>query len=178
MIEKTIDSRVLHKGLFLDFVEHDIEIENTEPLIKSKRQFFLHPGGVCVVPILDNDKIVLVRQFRKAVEKTLLEIPAGKIDPGETENIATAKRELREETGYTAKTWVDLGEIVACPGYCSEILYMFLAKDLIPGEQDLDHGEVVEKVILPIQEAKEMVFKGEITDAKTISALLLCEQHI
>jgi ADP-ribose pyrophosphatase len=176
MIEKTTSQKMLHDGKFLKFVHHEIEIEN-DPPIKGIRQFILHPGGVCVLAITKENKIVLVEQYRKPVEQKLLEIPAGKIDPGE-ETLITAKRELQEETGYSAQTWVDLGQILPCPGYSNEILYLYLAKDLTHGQQNLDHGEIITCHELEFNEIREMIVSNQIQDAKTISALFIAEKYI
>jgi ADP-ribose pyrophosphatase len=177
VIEKSISSKILYEGKFLCFKEDQVRIL-TEPPIESLRQYLVHPGGVCVVPILDNRKIVLIKQFRMPVNELLLEIPAGKIDPGETDNLETAKRELKEETGYTAKTWLDLGYTLPCPGYSTERLYIYLAKDLEPGVQNLDHGEVIENHIISIDEAIQKIRTGEIIDSKTIVGIHLALNHL
>ncbi len=177
MIEKSISSKILYEGKFLCFKEDQVRIL-TKPPIESLRQYLVHPGGVCVVPILDNRKIVLIKQFRMPVNELLLEIPAGKIDPGETDNLETAKRELKEETGYTAKTWLDLGYTLPCPGYSTERLYIYLAKDLEPGVQNLDHGEVIENHIISIDEAIQKIRTGEIIDSKTIVGIHLALNHL
>ncbi len=177
MIEKSISSKTLYQGKFLCFKEDHVEIQ-VEPPIRSLRQYLVHPGGVCVVPILDDKKIVLIKQFRMPVNDLLLEIPAGKIDAGETDNLLTAKRELQEETGYTAKTWIDLGYTLPCPGYSTEKLYIYLAKDLVPGVQNLDHGEVIENYIISIDEALQKIKSGEIKDSKTIVGIYLALSYL
>ena len=177
MIEKSISSKTLYQGKFLSFKEDQVEIQ-IEPPIISLRQYLVHPGGVCVVPLLEDKKIVLIKQFRMPVNDLLLEIPAGKIDPGETDNLLTAKRELQEETGYTAKTWIDLGYTLPCPGYSTEKLYVYLAKDLQPGSQNLDHGEVIENYIISIDEALQKITTGEIIDSKTIVGIHLAMKYI
>ncbi len=176
MIEKLINTKLLYRGKFLDFIEDQIEIE-TEPPIQGTRQYFTHPGGVCVVPILDDGSIVLVEQYRTPLAKLIYEIPAGKRDHGE-EPFITAKRELQEETGYTAERWTDLGYIYPCPGYSTEVLYLYLAQGLIPGDQNLDHGELVNVIKLPIAKAIEMIHQGLIPDAKTISGIFLAQKYL
>jgi ADP-ribose pyrophosphatase len=171
--ERTISTTILHDGKFLKFVHHDIEIE-VDPPIKAIRQFVLHPGGVCVIPITDEGKIVLVEQYRKPVEQYILEIPAGRIDPGE-DTLDTAKRELQEETGYTAKNWEKLGELLPCPGYSNEILYLYLAKKLSPGDQNLDFGEFVTCHEFSFKEIKKLILENKLQDAKTISAIFMAE---
>ena len=177
MIEKSISSKTLYQGKFLCFKEDHVEIQ-VEPPIRSLRQYLVHPGGVCVVPILDDKKIVLIKQYRMPVSDLLLEIPAGKIDPGETDNLETAKRELKEETGFTARTWIDLGYTLPCPGYSTEKLYIYLAKNLEPGVQNLDHGEVIENHIITIDEAIQKIRTGEIIDSKTIVGIHLALNHL
>ncbi len=176
MIEKITSTRILYKGKFLDFIEDAVEIES-EPIIQATRQYFIHPGGVCVVPILDDGSIILVEQFRIPLGKLIYEIPAGKRDIGE-EPFMTAKRELQEETGYTATQWTDLGHIYPCPGYSTEILYMYLAQGLVPGIQNLDHGELVNVVKMPIVKAIDMIHQGSIPDAKTISGIFLASKYL
>ena len=177
MYEKTISSKLLYQGKFLQFKEDKVEIE-TNPKIESFRQYIVHPGGVCIVPLLDNGNIILERQFRKPLERVILEIPAGKIDPGENDTLETAKRELQEETGYIAKNWIDLGLIYPCPGYSTEALQLYLAKDLIAGKQQLDYGEIIELEILSIQEIENKIHKGEIRDSKTINGIYLAKNYI
>ena len=176
MIEKIIHTKLLYKGKFLDFIEDAVEIE-AEPIINAIRQYFTHPGGVCVVPILEDGSIILVEQFRTPLGKLIYEIPAGKRDHGE-EPLMTATRELQEETGYTATQWTDLGYIYPCPGYSTEILYLYLAQGLVPGKQNLDHGELVNVVKLPIAKAIEMIHQGLIPDAKTISGIFLAQKYL
>jgi ADP-ribose pyrophosphatase len=177
VIEKSISSKTLYQGKFLCFKEDHVEIQ-VEPPIRSLRQYLVHPGGVCVVPILDDKKIVLIKQYRMPVSDLLLEIPAGKIDPGETDNLETAKRELKEETGFTARTWIDLGYTLPCPGYSTEKLYIYLAKNLEPGVQNLDHGEVIENYIITIDEAIQKIRTGEIIDSKTIVGIHLALNYL
>lgn len=176
MIEKRLDTKLLYKGRFLDFVEDDIEIQGPNP-IKAIRQYFVHPGGVCVVPVMDDGTVILVEQFRTPIGKVIYEIPAGKMDDGE-DTLVTAQRELREETGYTAKTWIDLGYTYTCPGYSTEALHIYLAKGLIEGKQDLDHGEVVEVSKIKIHDLIDKIHEGTITDAKTIVALFLAMPYL
>ncbi len=176
MIEKITATRLLYKGKFLDFIEDAVEIES-QPTIQATRQYFTHPGGVCVVPILEDGSIILVEQFRTPLGKLIYEIPAGKRDHGE-EPFETAARELQEETGYTATQWTDLGYIYPCPGYSTEVLYLYLAQGLVPGKQNLDHGELVNVIKLPIAKAIEMIHQGLIPDAKTISGIFLAQKYL
>ena len=169
MIEKQLSSKILHKGRFLDFIEDQVEIENSGGIV-APRQYFSHPGGVCVIPILYKDYIVMVRQFRTPVGEVIYEFPAGKRDKGEAP-LETAVRELKEETGFTAKTWLDRGFIYPSPGYCTEKLYLYQAEDLASGTDNPDEGEILEIEIMKIAKAFEMVKTGHILDAKTICGL-------
>ncbi len=172
MLEKKLETKSLHKGKFLDFIEDKVELDDAAKT-KAIRQYMVHPGGVCVVPILDDNKIVLVEQYRTPVGKVVIEIPAGKIDPGEQDTLLTAQRELREETGYTANTWTKMAELLPCPGYSTEILHLYLAQDLIAGKQDLDEGEIVSTLVLDLDQALAMIQEGKIDDSKTINGILL-----
>ena len=174
MKEKTLNIKTLHEGKFLKFVHHDIEID-VDPPIQAVRQFLLHPGGVCIVPVTKEGKIILVEQYRKPIEQSILEIPAGKIDPGE-DTLKTAQRELEEETGYSSNEWQKLGEIVPCPGYSNEILHIYIAKNLKPGKQNLDFGEFVTCHEFSFDEIKKLILENKLQDAKTISAIFLAEK--
>lgn len=170
MIEKVLSSKSLHKGYFLEFVEDKVEVP-TDPPMESSRQYFVHPGGVCIVPVLENGDLVMVKQYRGAIGKIIYEFPAGKIDKGE-EPFETAQRELKEETGYSSDDWQNLGGIYPCPGYCTETLFMFIARDCKAGTQNLDPGELVELCTMTKSEALQKVSSGEIRDAKTIAGLM------
>lgn len=174
MIEKTLSRKTLYQGRFLEFVEDSVEIETNPPLLAT-RQYLLHPGGVCILPQLDSEHIILVKQYRSPVSQLLYEIPAGKIDPNE-DPLKTAQRELREETGYTAEQWVDLGPTYPCPGYSNEILYVYFAKGLKLGVQDLDDGELVEAEPFKISQVLDLIDQGVIRDSKTIAAILLARK--
>lgn len=135
------------------------------------REFIRHPGAVLVVPLFDDGRVVLERQFRYPHGRDFIELPAGKVDPGEA-HLATAKRELEEETGYVAAHWRRLGVIHTSIAYTDEGIEMFAARGLEKGVQKLDAGEFLEVLALPMDEALAMVGDGRITDAKTVAALL------
>ena len=176
MKEKTTDIKILHDGKFMKFVHHDIEIE-VDPPLKATRQFVLHPGGVCIIAVTNDGKIIMEEQYRKPIEQIFLEIPAGKIDPGE-DIFETAKRELKEETGYSSDEWKKLGELIPCPGYSTEILHVYLAKNVIPGERDLDYGEFINCKEYSLAELQELIATNKLQDAKTISALALAQKDL
>lgn len=134
------------------------------------REVVEHNGGVVVLPFLDDQNIIFVKQWRYPVGKELIELPAGKLEPEEVP-FECAKRELVEETGFEAKKWKSLGYIYTTPGFCSEKLHLYAAYDLDFVGTKFDEFETLENKVLTIQDAINMVKSGEITDAKTISAL-------
>lgn len=142
---------------------------------ESVREWIAHPGAVVVVALLDNGKLLFERQYRYPLRQVFVELPAGKIDAGE-HMLDTARRELREETGYKARTWWHLGTMHPCIGYSNERIEIFLAQGLTYIGHELDDGEILEVIELGIHDALLSVRDGEITDAKTITALLWAEK--
>ena len=140
-----------------------------------KRDVILHPGAVVILPVLDAERVVLLRNHRWVVGETLWELPAGTPEPGE-DLLEAAKRELLEETGYTAELWRSIGFLYASPGVLDEKLHLFVAQGLTPGEQDLEADERIEPKVVRLDEAVRMCLAGEVKDAKTITALLLWER--
>lgn len=136
-----------------------------------ERHVILHPGAVGILPILDDGRIVMIRQYRVAVDDVLVEIPAGTLEPNE-EPIKTASRELIEETGYTAGNIEPMTTILSSPGILQEKLHIFIATNLVPGETALEDGEDIKLLLLTWGEIREMIRSGEIQDAKTLVALL------
>ncbi|MDR0852250.1 MAG: NUDIX hydrolase [Clostridiales Family XIII bacterium] len=143
----------------------------------SKREIVEHSGGVVIVGITDEGKIPLVRQYRKAAEKAVLEIPAGKLEPGEDPREA-ALREMKEETGYTAGNIRKLTAGYSSIGYSTEILHIYLATELSPGETDFDEHEAIDLFEFTPDELYAMTMSGEIEDLKTIAAILLAYQEV
>lgn len=140
-----------------------------------RRDLILHPGAVVILPVLDAERVVLIRNFRFSVGETLWEIPAGTVEPGEELELC-AKRELAEETGYSAETWTYRGFLYASPGVLDEKLHLFIAEGLTPGAMRPEADEQIEPVTLPLTEAVRMCVDGVIKDAKTIASLLLWER--
>lgn len=167
--ENTIKSERIYEGKILAVRVDTVELPDKK---YSKREIVEHSGGVGVLAVTSEEDVILVKQYRKAVDRVLYEIPAGKLELNE-EPRETAVRELKEETGYTTEDISYLSEIYPTPGYCSEKIHLFLAKSLVAGEQDLDDNEHVEVVSYPIGEVVKMIDRGEIIDAKTIVAVLL-----
>ena len=139
---------------------------------QGAREYIRHPGAVAVVPLFTDGSVLLERQFRYPHGRAFIEVPAGKLDPGEP-HLATAKRELLEETGYSAAEWTRLGIIHTAIAYTDEGIELFLARKLKrEGSAQLDAGEFLETLIVPFDEAIAMVRDGRITDAKSVAALL------
>ena len=142
---------------------------------EGTREFIRHPGAVAVIPLFEDGSVLLERQFRYPHAREFIEIPAGKLEPGEP-HLETAKRELLEETGYTASQWRRLGVIHPAIAYTDEAIDLFLATGLSFSGRKLDAGEFLETLTVPLAQALEMVRRGEITDSKTVTALLLFDK--
>jgi ADP-ribose pyrophosphatase len=162
--ETRIDGELAYDGHFLKVTRDRIRLPDGA---ESQREFIRHPGAVVILPLLPDGRVLLERQFRYPNDRVFIEFPAGKIDPGE-DPLASAKRELAEETGYTATDWNFVCTIHNAIAYSDEHLDIFLARDLTEGEAKLDEGEFLELFTATIPELLEMVRKGEITDVKTI----------
>lgn len=135
-----------------------------------------HPGAVAIVPLLDNGEVILLRQYRPSIGRTIYEIPAGTLENGERP-LQAARREIREETGYRARRWTRLGTFYTAPGFCTELLHVYLAQDLVPAPAAGDPDEVLRPVRVPLHRAIQMVRTGRIRDAKSIAGLFLCHER-
>jgi ADP-ribose pyrophosphatase len=167
--ELGLGGQVLAKGNFLEVRRDDVRLPDGNT---ATREYVVHPGAVLIVPVLPDGRLVVERQFRYPVGKVFLEFPAGKLDPGEAE-LVTAQRELAEEAGYVAATWTPLGRVHSVVGYSNEAIDFFIAEGLTQVGAALDDGEFLEIVILTLDEMLAALDRGEITDAKTVAALLL-----
>ncbi len=172
--EKTMKSDKLYEGKLLNLRVDTVEIPDKK---YSKREIVEHPGGVAIIPITNDNCIILVKQYRKAVERFLLEIPAGKLEINE-EPRETAIRELKEETGFEAKKLEYLLEFYTSPGFSNEKIYLFLAADLIEGESNPDVGEFIDIEKHSIDDLVKMVERGEIVDSKTIIGINFAKKYI
>jgi ADP-ribose pyrophosphatase len=139
------------------------------------RDMIFHPGAVVILPVLDADTVVLLRNFRFVLNETLWECPAGTVEPNEPLEDC-ARRELLEETGYTAAKWRSLGYLYASPGVLDEKLHLFIAEGLTAGQMRPEADEQLEPVTVPLADAVRMCLTGEIKDAKTVTSLLLWER--
>ena len=169
--EKTISSEIVYSGPVFDIRKHRVETINGEEI----RDIVEHIGGSLLVAITDEGKVLMERQYRKAFEKALLELPAGRTDPGEEPEV-TAARELREETGYTAGSVKHMLTFYPTCGYSNETLHIYICRDLTPGETHWDDSECLELFEFDPDELIEMIMRNEIKDAKTIIGLLYARQ--
>lgn len=167
LVEHFVASRTLLSGGFLEVCRDDVTLPDGSP---ATREYIRHPGAVAVVALLDDGRLVLVRQYRYPLGKVLLELPAGKRDPGET-TLACAMRELREETGYTAREWAYGGELHNAAAYSTESIWIWFARGLEAGAQQLDDGEFVETVLMTPQQLLALDAGDQLPDAKTLIGL-------
>ncbi|MBW2270771.1 MAG: NUDIX hydrolase [Deltaproteobacteria bacterium] len=167
-------TRRVYKGAMIEVVTEDVSLPNgrTVPL-----DLVRHPGAAAVVPFLGDDEILLIRQYRFAVGGEILEVPAGKLDPGETPTECAA-RELEEETGWRPGRLEHLATILTTPGFTNERIHLFAAFELEAGRQDLQHDEMIEVVPMPIDAALDAIWRGELPDAKSALALVHAARRI
>lgn len=174
LVEKKISSDAVFDGVLLHVRKDEVELPNGH---KSVREWIEHPGAAAVIPLLPDNQIILVRQFRYAVGKVTLEVPAGKLDKVGEDPIECAKRELSEETGYTAGKLWKLTTIATTVGFSNEYIHLYAASDLTAGEIHPDSDEFINVVKVPLTAALQMVESGKIFDAKSaVSILLLAKQ--
>jgi ADP-ribose pyrophosphatase len=173
--EKTISVERLYEGKILNLRKDKVHVRDGK---ESFREIVEHNGGVAIAGITADKKLVLVRQFRKAAEQVLLEVPAGKIEKDERDHFITAQREFKEETGYTAGKMTYITSFYTSVGYSTEVIYLYIAEELEPGATCFDENEAIEVQEYDMQTLKCMILEGKIRDAKTIVAILLAEQRI
>ncbi|KFZ39633.1 MULTISPECIES: NUDIX hydrolase [Thermoactinomyces] len=172
--EKTIATQKIFTGKVIDLQVDDVLLPNGNV---SKREIVTHPGAVAVMALNEEDKLVLVRQFRKALEKTILEIPAGKLEKGE-DPMDSARRELEEETGYQAGRLEEVVSFYTSPGFADEKIHLYWATGLQRGTRNPDEDEFVELVELTMEECFKRIETGEICDAKTIFAVYYWKNRV
>lgn len=165
--EKTIERTVIYNGKIIDLELHEVELPDGKT---SQRELVYHHGAVAICAVTSENEVLLVKQYRKPVEKPLLEIPAGKLEEDE-ERESAAKRELEEETGYVASNLEHITDMYGSPGFSNEKLSIYFTDQLSEGHLNLDDDEFVELIKVPIHEIPELLNSKQIEDAKTIIAL-------
>ena len=167
--EKKISSEDIFDGVILHVKRDQVTLPNGNQTV---REVIRHIGAVCVIPVLDNGDVIVERQYRYPPDKVITEIPAGKLDSADEDRLEAIKRELREDTGYTADEWIDIGGFLPAPAYSDEYITMYLAQDLTKGDQHLDEDEFLDVYTIPLKDLVEDVMAGRISDAKTQICIL------
>lgn len=166
--ERMVDSESIFEGKVVHLFRDTVELQNGK---RTTREYLRHSGAVCVLPLTDSDEVVTVRQFRYPFNRMLLELPAGKLDPGETPDEA-ARRELSEETGAEAQSWTYLGVYYPTVAYSDEVIHLYLARGLNFSEMHLDEDEFLSVSRIPLATLFDEVMAGRIPDGKTQTLLL------
>lgn len=174
--EKTIQTEMKFQGRIITLQVDDVQLPNGKA---GKREIVKHPGAVAVIAITEDKKIILVEQYRKALERSIIEIPAGKIEPNEDPEL-TALRELEEETGYTTKKLQYIQSFATSPGFADEVIHLYLAENIVKVEEkaDLDEDEFVELMHVSLEEMESMITTKQIYDAKTAFAFLWVKNYL
>lgn len=175
LIEKKISSEEIFKGHLLHLFKDEVELPNGH---KATREWIKHPGASSVIPLLPDNQIILVRQYRYPVAQVTLEIPAGKLDKPDEDPVECARRELSEETGYTAGKLWKLTTIATTVGFTNEVIHLYAATDLTPGKIHPDSDEFINVVKMPLTAALHLVETGKIIDSKSIISILLLAKQI
>ena len=168
LTETLVNSETLLQGSFLH-VRRDTVRQPDGRL--AQREYVVHPGAVVVIPLADDDRVVVERQYRHPVGRVMLEFPAGKLDPGE-DPLRCGQRALLEETGYRAAQWARAGALHLAIAYSTEVIHIYFARGLRGGERKLDDGEFLDVHLMPVDELLAACRKGDVTDAKTLSCCL------
>ena len=163
-----------YRGVIVDVDVDMVRLSNDAVTV---REVVSHPGGVCVAALDEDNNVTMVRQFRYPLQAELLELPAGKLEPGE-DPFSAAVRELEEETGLTAEQWTELGFIYTSPGFSTEKLYLYLARELRQGEAHPDENELLKVEKYPLSELMDRVMDGRLSDGKTVAGLLKAKFYV
>jgi ADP-ribose pyrophosphatase len=172
--EKQITTKTVYEGIVVNVRRDIAELQNSS---LADREIIEHSGGVGIVPVTNDNKVLMVRQFRYPMGKEVIEIPAGKLEAGE-DPLECAVRELSEETGCTAGRYIDLGASYPSPGFCTEILYIYLALDLRPGKTHLDENELLSVEAIAIDELVDKIMANELPDGKSIIGILKAKKYL
>ncbi len=167
--ERTLHTERIYQGRQVGLRVDTVELPSGRT---TKREIVEHGACSAIVAIDSEDNVLLVRQYRKPVEKALLEIPAGNMEPGE-DTLQCARRELEEETGFSAERWEKSGSFYTSPGFCTEEMHLYLATELRQARRDGDDDESIELVRVPLTKVPELIASGEVCDAKSIAGLLM-----
>ncbi len=173
LFEKHLKTKRVYQGNAVDFCVSEVRLPNGRT---ATREYLDHPGAVGIVPFIDRETIVMVRQYRYPVRKVTLEIPAGKLSKGENP-LFCARRELKEETGYSGGKLEPLLSYWPTPAFANEILHLFIARQIKPGTSSPDDDEFIDKTVISLRDALKLVYRGEIKDSKTVIALLACQSR-
>jgi ADP-ribose pyrophosphatase len=174
MRETIVNSRLIYNGRIVKLEVHDVALPNGD---QTQREIVNHPGAVAMVPLDDEHNILMVRQFRLAANRVMLEIPAGTLELDESP-VACAERELQEEIGYKPGLLEPLGGIFVAPGYATEFIHMFLATDLMESSLEMDSDEFIEVELIAMADALNLIETGEIVDAKTATGILMVARRL
>ncbi|MBQ1941461.1 MAG: NUDIX hydrolase [Selenomonadaceae bacterium] len=175
LIETKISSENIYDGTLLHVKKDKVELPNGDI---SYREWIKHPGASAVIPVTDNNEIILVRQYRYPIQALTIEIPAGKLDVAGEDPLECAKRELEEETGYSAQEYQFLTKLATTVGFSDEFIYIYAARGLKAGQQHTDEDEFINVVTVPLAKAVEMVHSGEILDGKSVVAILMLQNML
>lgn len=173
LIETKLESENIFDGNLLHIKKDKVKLPNGG---EAYREWVKHPGAAAVIPLTDQGEIILVRQYRYPIDEVTLEIPAGKLDIAGEDPLECAKRELSEETGYTAQEYKFLSKLATSVGFSDEVIYIYAAKGLKAGTQHTDEDEFINVVKVPLAEAVEMVLYGRINDGKSVTAILMLDR--
>lgn len=175
LTEVKTDSEEIYDGVILHVYKDTVTLPNGKP---AGRELIRHVGAVGIVPVTDDGRVIVERQYRYPLDSVITEIPAGKLDSKSEDRLSAAKRELREETGITADEWTDMGVYYPAAAYTDEKITLYLARGLHFGQQDLDDDEFINIEAVPLDELVNDVMSGEITDGKTQVGLLKAQYFL
>ena len=164
LAEKQVSSEDIFDGVILHVKRDVAALSNGNTAV---REVIRHIGAVCVIPVTEDNRVIMERQYRYPLDRVILEIPAGKLDAPDEDRLSAIKRELREETGYSADEWTELGDFHPAPAYSDEYITMYMARKLRRGDRHLDEDEFLDVCTVPLKDLVENVMAGKISDAKT-----------